>query len=165
MAFNIIALCNYIANITPASMGVIRIFDLDEVPDEIQPRDCPCLWPNVNRGVWSAQEVQRLSYGPGGTTSTQAKKNLIYTVRYRMCYAPVGSGRNELRAHLRGMATAASALITYVIGTDFSTNSTGVVEFHPQGWTQAGTVQDPSGKDFHGLDFDFYCLEFGEVTA
>ena len=165
MSFNIVAICNYIANITPASLGMVKVFDLDEVPDEIMARDCPCLWPNVNDGVWSAQEVQRQSFGAGGTLSVDAKKDIAYILRYRMCYAEAGTGRNELKAHIKKIAEATSTIITYMVGTDFPVDTTGVLEFHPFSWSQAGTVVDPSGKMFHGVNFDFYVKEFAELTV
>ena len=164
MSFNIVGLCTAIANITPASLGMTKVFDLNTTPDEIQERDCPCLWPNVNDGIWDVNEIQRISFGPGGTLSTDAKKNIAYLLRYRVCYAPSGAGRNALKTHIQKMATAMSTLITYFIANEDAVCSSGkVLEFHPMRVTQAGTVIDPSGKEFHGCDIVFYVLEFAEV--
>ncbi len=165
-SFDITTVCTAIAGLTITDTTLnknLKIFDLDGIPDQIQARDCPCFFPNVTVGVWEMQPVQRMSFGSGGNLSNEAKKNIIYTLRWRLLYAPVGAGRTpELKGYIKAMALLTSAIITKFVSTAGDTLG-GMIDLYPQRVSQAGTKEDPSGNPFHGVDFDFYVLEYTEV--
>lgn len=161
MTFNISAATAYIASQSIA--GLLKIFDLDDLPDEIMERDCPCLWPNVNSGVWDGGEVQRVTFGSGGLSSTEARRDLTYTLRYRMCYQPVGAGRFAVKSHLPGMATITGNILAKFISDTFDV-MVGSIEIHPTSWSSPQSmVTDPSGKEFYGVDFTFTVKEYTEL--
>ncbi len=161
MTFNILTLTDYIS--TRTIVGLTKIFDLDDLPDELQARDCPCLFPDVNAGVWTGGEVVRQTFGPGGLTSTEAKRDLVYTVRYAMAYQPVGAGRFAVKSHLPGMATVTGNILAKFISNEFDVVS-GSVEVHPTAWTSPrSSVTDPSGNEFYGVYFTFTVKEFTEL--
>lgn len=158
MTFNVALITASIEALSIA--GVTKIFDMDTTPDEVMERDCPCLIPNVNAGMWDGAEVRRITFGPMGTATSEAKRDLTYTLRYRLLYQPVGAGRFAIKSHLPGMATVTGAILAKFI-TDFDVPS-GAIELHPLSFSGPQVVTDPSGKEFYGVDFAFIVREFTE---
>lgn len=168
MTFNIATLTAYIAaqTITATINGAtvtLKMFDIGTMPDEMMKRDCPCFMPNVIGGAADGSEISRVTFGAGGISSTDARKNLVYTLKYRMLYAPVGSGRFAVKTHLPGILAMTGSILAKFIGTAFDVVS-GIIECHPLSWSSPqNSVTDPSGKEFYGVDFAFIVKEFTEL--
>lgn len=164
MTFNVLSLTDAISKLTILNGTTpIRIYDLDEVPDEILPRFCPCLWPDVNAGVVSGSRIDRMSFGGGGITSTGARKDLVYTINYCFCYMPVGTGRMEIKNHFPKVATITGAILAALIGS--LDTVTGSVSVDVSSWSIPGrSISDPAGSNqFSGSLLSLLVNEFTEL--
>ena len=139
-----------LGNIAAVSVTGVRIVDIDEITEQVDTR-IPTLYPNPE-GFITALEVVRVSQGAGGTALMDVK----YTLNYRFCYAPVGSGRNL--ADLFGNLTA---LVVDIIEAFLAEDDiAGVIDMEVQDIPAIGPVLAPNGETFIGCDLSFRITEF-----
>ena len=146
VALRTITIFNSIAALVPT--GVV-IKDLNEIPQAVDPRQ-PTLYPLPDSAVSDFQVVRR-SQGSAGT----ALMDVTYTLTYRFCCFPVGSGRGLFDVY-DGFLTRVVAIINTLLTAD---TVTGLIDMDEWNWS-FGIVADPSGVEFYGCDLSMRVLEF-----
>lgn len=147
MSLQIATVC---ASIAALSVAGVTIKDLDEIPENVDLR-APTILPKPD-GFVSGLRYERQSQGGGSV----AKGDCYYTLTYRLCYAPVGSGRGLFETY-PAMVTAAFAFLDAVLAVDVLQ---GAVTIRPVGALNFGPVSDPAGNIFHGCDIAVEIMEF-----
>jgi len=125
----------------------LRIKDLSNIPQIINPRDCPQMLPDVNFISNFIPVPKNLDRTNGYWEST---RNLNYWV----FYAEAGQGRGIFE-HLKGMVDMFDAITTKVLSTDF--NGLDVVGVNLGGF---GVIKDTNNKEFFGFAISITVSEF-----
>jgi hypothetical protein len=144
-----IAVATVAASIDGLTISGVTIRDLDEIPEKVEPRDCPVLYPNPD-GFMSGVELEVDSFG-----SASAKKTIRYRLNYVFLHSPVG-GERGLFAKAPDMVAKVCAILDAVIANDAIS---GCVDIQPGDVTEFGPVADPSGNVFHGCRLAFAVTE------
>lgn len=147
MALSAVTVATNIAGLTVSG---VKLYALNALPEGVDPRDCPCIYPKPN-GFLSGLEVEVNSFG-----SASAKKTVRYTLTYMYLYAPIQSGRGLFDLY-EDMVTKALSFIDVVIANDAIA---GCVDITPMDISNWGPVADPSGSAFHGCEIPFAITEF-----
>ena len=133
-------------SIAALSVTGLTIRDVYDIPIKI---DRPTLFPLDD--FIAIEELVMDSFGSGDT----AEMTFIYRLNYRLCYKPIGTGRNlEVVGDLVEMI---AAILDAIIGI---VNITGAVEIAPANNIRMGVVADPAGTSWFGCDFSFRVKEF-----
>ena len=155
MAFDIATVTAHIAALR---ISGVRTLDFSDIKEQADIRLCPQFMPDVTRQI-SFESVMRDSFGDGST----AAQTLYYTIPYVLLYEPIGSTRG-MRDIFTGMVAAMSRIITAPIENDTpqsnGRNSDLSVDMQINSFTLGGTVNDPSGVQFHGVQVDVIVREF-----
>ena len=146
-----LAIATIVTNIAAISVTGVTIKDMDNIPEQVNARDCPILIPEPVDFV-SNFEVERNSYG----SAAQSKKTARYTLNYTFMYQPVGASRTGLDKY-GDMVEKAFAIIDAIIAND---DLGGTVEFMPQDTVSFGVVLDPAGGTFQGCRILIRVTEF-----
>lgn len=145
---NFVAVCNAIAAL---SVTGLTIKTLSGIPDSVEARDCPILFPSPENLI-TGLNVERVSYG----SATQGRKDVNYTLTYKFIFARVGTGRGLYDVFPDMIAMIDLLFSTMVDSDDLS----GTVEFIPSGNIVPTIITAPNGQSFHGCDLTFSILEF-----
>lgn len=137
-------------SIAGLSVSGVNMKDVDEIPEKVEARDCPIIFPKPD-GFLSDLEVEVDSFG-----SASAKKTVRYKLNYVFLQAPVGSARGLFDVY-EDCVTNALAFLDALIANDAIT---GAVDIQPSGIPTFGPTQDPSGNTFHGCIFSLAVEEF-----
>ena len=148
MALQFATVANSIAAV---SVSGVTIKDIDEIIEFVSARDCPLVQP-VPNGFVSGLNVERDSQGLGSV----AMKTVMYTLTYRLMYAPIGTGRGLFDVY-DDMVAKAGLFLDALISNDALT---GTIDITPTGALNFGPVLDPAGNSFHGCDFQLKVMEF-----
>lgn len=138
-------------SIAAMSVSGVTIKDVDEIVDSVTDRACPIIQPIPN-GFVTDFSVERDSQGPGST----ALQTVMYTLNYRLMFAPVGTGRGLLGVWADMLVKARLFLDAIIANDDLA----GTVDIRPVGALNFGPVSDPAGNQFHGCDFALRVQEF-----
>jgi len=130
--------------------GVI-IRDTHEIPEAVDVRMCPILYPEPVNFI-SGFSVERDSFG----AAAQAKKTVTYTLTYTYLHAPIGTGRGLFDVY-DGLVKNVFAILDALILADALT---GTIELIPLTPVNVGPVGDPAGNRFHGCQFELSVTEF-----
>lgn len=147
IALAIGTITNSIAALAPTG---VEVLDYDEIPEKWDVRK-PALFPNPE-GFVTDFEVVLQSTGTGGTE----KMDVRYTLNYRFCYAPIGSGRGLSQTY-SAMTAMAFVIISKMLESD---TLTGLVDLRLASAINFGSVTDPAGNMCYGCDMAFRILEF-----
>lgn len=139
-----------IDSISALSVDGLKICDLNEIPEVVDARQ-PVIYPKPD-GFITSLVLELDSFGGGST----AKMHITYNITYRLCYAPVASGRGLFEVYPQ-MVAAAYRFLDAVIAID---TLTGVEDIRPADALNFGPVADPSGNYFHGCDIVLAVMEF-----
>jgi hypothetical protein len=156
MAFEIDTVATAIAGLTIAgvygggSKNVV-IKDLTGVPEAVDARQCPVLYPEPV-GMVQNILVNYDSFGPG----TSAKITVTYDLTYTLAFAKIGQERGLFTIEQEFIKTVKAILTAFI--TNDSLN--GAVEIHPSEVSNFGPIADPSGATYHGCQFKLSVLEF-----
>jgi hypothetical protein len=115
----------------------------------------PILYP-LPEQIVSSLNITRQSFGDLGNG---AKKDVTYTLTYRLCFAELGEGRGLFEKTPRFLDTIVEVVNTLTENDALS----GMINGEPSISKQL-VVSDPSGRLFHGCDIDIDVLDFYEVT-
>lgn len=137
-------------SISNMSVSGVTIKDTTAMPDAVNGRDCPLLCPAPN--YLGNVSVERESFG----SATQARKDITYTLTYRLFYAPVGSTRG-LSDIYNGLCVALDNVISAFIDNDALS---GTIDITPAGASAPGIVTDPAGNSYYGTDITLNVLVF-----
>jgi hypothetical protein len=154
MAIAFVTIANSISEINVASTsdkGYINMLDLDQIPDAVNARDCPILFPNPNTFI-NNFNVSRESFGGGSV----AAWNLTYNMDYVFLYTPAGTGRGLYDIY-KGMIQDLANIFDAIIENDAVT---GLIDLGPVGIGEFGPILDASNEEFIGTHLSFGIMEF-----
>ena len=147
MALATATIANSIAGL---SVSGVTIKDIDEIPTAVDPRQ-PTILPLPD--YMTDFDVERDSFGGGST----AKMTVSYTLNYRLCYKPVGSGRGNTIEYYDNLIAACTAFLDAVLAIE---TLSGLIDILPVGITNLGIVNDPADNSFYGCDIALRVMEF-----
>lgn len=139
------------AGIAAINISGLSIKDITAIPEQVQPRDCPILFPHP---------VQFIQGGAGGeegleTFGTPTSRFWLFnrTYRYLFLYAPVGSTRGMIDIYSGYVSKIDSIMesITELDVTDVDVRNITVSEL--------GVIEDPAGSKFYGCTIDIMVRE------
>ncbi len=135
------------AAIEALSISGVSIRDIDNLPETLQDRDCPLLFPTP--GAWmegsDAADEDETTFGTPSTRYWTVHTSL----RYTYVRAQIGTGRGN-SDHYNGAVTDIENIIEAVTALDVSG-----VDVERITHTPIGTVNDPASKKFIGCNFTF----------
>jgi hypothetical protein len=149
MALSASAVSAGIAALSISGMKSIR--DTDNVPDEVDTRSCPIMFPDpemwLDAGEGAPEEETTF-----GTPSTRFW--IVHrTYQYIWLYREAGDGRG-LKSHYTGGSLMLDAIVTAAVALDVSG-----VDIQGVSHTRLGLITDPSGKNFIGSFITIRCRE------
>lgn len=127
----------------------INIVDIDNIPESAM-MQTPLLLPQPN-GFVSDIAPEFRTYGSGGV----AKIDLQYTLNYLYLHAPTGSGISTFDAY-KGLLENIILIFESIFASDVVS---GAIDLQLSTMSDIGTVQDPSGNDYWGIQFSLRILE------
>lgn len=145
---NIAAVLNAIAAL---SVTGVDILDTDEIPESADGIRQPVIYANPD-GLITDFVYTRQSFGAGG----MEKADIEYTLSFRLCHTPVGSGRGLMDIY-PDVVTVAVAFMEAIMTND---SLTGAIDVQFAGITRFGIVLDPSDKVYEGADFAIRIKEY-----
>lgn len=142
MALNVIGITSAIAGM---AVSGVTITDILGIPQNVNPPDCPVLFPQPsgwNGGASAAQETTT-TFGTATTRYWQVSR----TLNYIFLYSAVGSGRGNADNYA-GASQAIDALIEKLLTLDMSG-----VDVETVAHTALGVVEAPNKQRFTGCEF------------
>lgn len=143
MSLSISSITAAIANLSVAG---VTIRDIDAIPDQVQPRDVPMMYPHPDGFMQG---------GTGGgeglsTFGTPTSRMWLFnrTLRYVYLHASAGSERG-IAIHYAGMADNIDAVLEAIVTLDVAQ-----VDVRNISVTSFGMMQDASGSNFYGCMID-----------
>ena len=127
----------------------INIVDIDNIPESAM-MQTPLLLPQPN-GFVSDIASEFRTYGSAGA----AKIDLQYTLNYLYLHAPTGSGISTFDAY-KGLLENIILIFESIFASDVVS---GAIDLQLSTMSDIGTVQDPSGNDYWGIQFSLRILE------
>lgn len=136
-------------SIAALEINGINIVDIDDIPESAM-MQTPLLLPQPN-GFVSDIAPEFRTYGSGGA----AKIDLQYTLNYLYLHAPTGSGISTFDAY-KGLLENIILIFESIFASDVVS---GAIDLQLSTMSDIGTVQDPSGNDYWGIQFSLRILE------
>lgn len=142
---------NIAAGIAAISISGLTIKDINKIPEQVQPRDCPIVFPHP---------VQFIQGGAGGeegleTFGVPTSRFWLFnrTYRYLMLYSPVGATRGLVDIYA-GFAAKIDTFMEAVAELD-------IVDVDVRNITvsELGVIEDPVGAKFYGCTIDIMVRE------
>ncbi|MBU2249809.1 MAG: hypothetical protein KKD77_23885 [Gammaproteobacteria bacterium] len=131
--------------------GMKSIRDVTNVPDELDTRSLPCMFPDPENWL-DAGEGTIEDETTFGTPSTRFWV-VHRAYNYVWLYKEAGDGRG-LKSHYSGGSTMLDAIVTAIVALDVSG-----VDVQSVSHTRFGLISDPSGKNFYGSFITIRCRE------
>lgn len=142
MSLNAGAIATGIAALTVTG---VTIKDITAIPEQVQPRDTPILFPNPDNWMGGGNGEPSTGAATFGTPSTRLWVfDRIYNYVY--LHSPVGSGRGLLD-NIPAMSDKIDAIITAILALDVSqvdVNNISVGAF--------GVISAPDGSSYFGCN-------------
>lgn len=135
----------------------LTVKDTLDMRDQINPRDCPVLFPEVRGGFISNVVINYLTTGSEGLR----KGDLTYDLRYTLAYAPVGEGR-ALYTVIPDLMDMTKKIIDGAITKDVLGGTSGIIDFYLSSVGGIGLVMDPAASQengFYGFEYLFRVTE------
>ena len=155
MAFSFTDPADSIANLTISSPGsekpLINIKDIDGIPDAVNARDCPIMFPDPTDFITNVVWV-RESQGSG----LVALWTITFNMNYLFLFAPAGGSRGIFDV-IPGMVKDIEEIIETIVENDAIT---GTIDIVPVGIAEFGVVLDPSNEEFLGTTLSFGITQF-----
>ncbi len=148
MALSPAAIATAIAGLSKIDTD-ITVKDLDEILDQVKPRDTPLLMPGPEYITAFAPDILTTGSGTGRFI------NVGYTINYRFFYSAVGAKR-KLSTVYQGLTNK----VLNIIETFLANDRLGAIDVTPLSIDSFGVVPDPAGNQFFGCDMSFRVLEF-----
>lgn len=139
--------------ISAVSVTSLTIKDINQVTEAFEIRGA-VLYPDIQNPI-NINVPKRQSFGTGSSV----KRDVTYTMNYRLLYAPVGSERG-IKEIYSGMFVMVANLFDAVVNAD---PLTGTIDIMPRISSSSTTVLDPAGNKFYGIDISFDVLEYQEL--
>lgn len=142
---------NVAAGIAAISLSGVTIKNITSVPEQVQPRDCPIIFPHP---------VQYIQGGAGfeeglETFGTPTTRFWLFnrTYRYIFLYTPVGSTRGLVDIYA-GFSAKIDAFMEKLTALDISD-----VDVKNIMVSELGVLEDPAGSKFYGCTIDIMVRE------
>jgi hypothetical protein len=139
-------------SIAGLTLSGVTIKDIDQIPDAARML-CPLIIPNPANFVTDVS-ISFETYGSNGG----AKINTNYTLNYMFLFCEVSSGLGAFAAY-SGLIAKLSAILVLINTNDAIT---GAVDVKINSIGNIGTITDPAGNDFWGLEFSLKVLEYSQ---
>lgn len=129
-----------IANLSITGMKSIR--DVTDIPDEVDSRACPVMFPDPNAWLDASEGApeEETTFGTPSTRYWVVHRGYNYIWAYR----EAGEGRG-LKSHYSAGSTMLDAIMTAIVALDVAN-----VDVQGVSHTRFGVITDPSGKSFYG---------------
>lgn len=144
MALAISTICD---SIKALSITGLKIYDLDDFPDQADTRSQAVLMPRPDNFVTDFNVVR---------DSTNGLKTATYTLNYILLYDVVGMSR-KLSDDWSDMIEMLFSVLDKIISND---NLSGAVDITPRGIGSIGPLSDPAGEIHHGAEIALIVTEF-----
>jgi hypothetical protein len=130
--------------IAALSISGVTVKNITETPQQVQPRDCPLLFPMPNG--WKKGGNSEPADGPA-TFGSPTTRYWIFNRTYEYVYlhAPVGSGRGLVDQN-PSMSAKEDAIVTALLALNLTD-----VDVKNVSTDQFGVITDPTGAKFHGF--------------
>lgn len=131
--------------------GMKSIRDVTNIPEEVDTRACPVLFPDPENWLDAGQGTvdEETTFGTPTTRFWQVHRGYNYIFLYK----EAGDGRG-IKSHYSGGSTLLDALVTAITELDVSG-----VDVESVSHTRFGLITDPAGKNFFGSFVTVRCLE------
>lgn len=139
-----------VSSIAELQVQDLQILRVDNVPATSSGRE-KYLIPLPN--FITDFEAVRDSFG-GGSTALQT---VMYTLNYRLLYAPAGAGRGDVLEWVSGLTLMVGYIFDAILAVDVLE---GAVDITPAGITNMGLVNAPDDRSFYGCDIAVRVTEF-----
>jgi hypothetical protein len=157
---NTIKFNSVLTAITGISISGVTIADVDAVSDSYTVREAggttSVLYPLIGEGMVEFNAPVLASFGTGNG----ARKDLSYTLHYRLLYLPVGTERG-LKEVYSGMFDTVANIINAFLQTDALADY--AIDIVPRIASRESVVSDNSGNKYYGANIDFDVREFAET--
>ena len=140
------AIASRIASLT---IHGLNIRDLDKIPEALEARDCPVIYP-VSEKFMVLEGARQVSLGE------RALWEYTYTLTYRYVSAPAGSERGVSKI----IANKTTGYIGFITTIARSARSLGANYIRPANTPEMGILKDPSGVEFQAADIILRVIEF-----
>jgi hypothetical protein len=142
-------LADVAAAVAALDIDGVTVFDLDDMPQAVDPRTCPLLAPSASDPAFLTDwETRRLTL--------QGNVQNSYTLNYTLFQAKVGTDRGLFAQYPAMVATAQ----TVVDAFNGLSKVDGCKFIQLAGMPQFGPVFDASGQQFHGATLSLRVTEF-----
>ena len=132
------------SGIAALTMTGITVKDLSGIPEQVQPRDCPILFPSADG--WVAGGNGEPSSGPATFGNPSGRMWIFNRVlNYVYLHSPIGSGRG-LVDNIPGLADSADIISEAVTLLDLDQ-----VDVQNIAIGAFGQIDDPAGGHFFGF--------------
>lgn len=138
-------------SIAALTVSGVTIKDVDEIPERVNARDCPILFP-WPAGLITNLAVERVSFG----SATQARKTNTYNITYRYLHSPMEMERG-LFVTMPALVANLDLILSAIVDNDVLT---GLLDLDPSGGISIGPIQDAAGNTFHGAELTFAVMNF-----
>lgn len=144
-----------------SAVADLTVKDTFELPDAINPRECPLLYPEMRGGFISNVVI---GYNATGLEGLRMGR-LEYELRYSLAYKPVGEGRG-LYTVIPDLMDMTKRIIDGALTKDVLGGTVGIIDFFLDSVSGPGIVMDPAGNEgpnkfgFYGFEYLFKVTEF-----
>ena len=130
----------------------LKIFDLDEIKELMQPRDLPCLMPHPRDFITGFSPTQ-LGFGSGSNKSF----TLEYSEHYRLYFKPVTGAVKFFGPYSDLVKMVKKIFKVFLVNEEIA----GLALVVPR-IEAIGGVEDQAGNIYHGADIAFDVIEYVE---
>lgn len=124
------------------SVTGLTIKDTTSIPQQVQPRDCPLLFPDPDQFVGASSVARRTFGGPAGAYWEE-----VLPLTWRYFHTETGAGRG-IKDFFQAMLAKRDAIVTALMEGAYTTSG---ADIRGIGITQFGQVTDPSDAKFFGF--------------
>lgn len=127
----------------------VTLFDLAHIPQAIDPRRCPQVYP-VPETFLKLDDSVQISFGPSGLWMH------TYTATFRLVQAPVGQERGVKKI----IPAQANAYAAFVKAVTRNAQLLGAAHVRPANTPDWGVLEDSSKQQFHAADLALMIVEY-----
>lgn len=127
----------------------VTIFDLDHIPQAIDPRRCPQVYP-VPETFLKLDDSVQISFGPA------ALWMYTYTATFRFVQAPVGKERKVAKL----LPSQVNGYVAFIKAVTRNAQILGAAHVRPSNTPQWGVLEDSSKAQFNAADLALQIVEY-----
>jgi len=127
----------------------VTIWDLDHVPQAIDPRACPQVYP-VPEKFLKLDDSLQISFGPNGLWMH------TYTATFRCVQSPVGKERRLSKI----LPSQVNAYVAFIKAVTHNAQLLGAAHVKPANTPEWGVLEDASKAQFNAADLALTIVEY-----